>query len=225
MFKNSSLQLMKNIQKLILTDDCQKLLLSLKQKMNNWYIFCKIDIQNEQVHILYNTSISMSTLDSQLKSISKIHEFHNTFFFHQLCYNKSKLLDESEFVSDLKKNVIMNHTINYIFIIYYYIQHHISLQEIIYDLELNEVFSQVHQPHYLTDVKRVFMEKDLKLQTIICIQKDLIDLYTYTQNTALMLLLQEQQQKFSQKQTVIDIEHQLSEFKSALDNKSAQKML
>ncbi|EGC40639.1 C2H2 finger domain-containing protein [Histoplasma capsulatum var. duboisii H88] len=158
-FKNSSLQLMKNIQKLIFTDDCQKLLLSLKQKMNNWYIFCKVDIQNEQVHILYNIFMSMSTLDSQLKSMSKIYEFHNTFFFHQFCYNEGKLLDESEFVSDLQKNVIMNHTINYIFIIYYHIQHYISLQEII------------------------------------------------------------------QKQTVIDIEHQLSEFKSALDNKSAQKML
>lgn len=63
--------------------------------MNNWYIFCKIDIQNEQICILYNTLISADMLDSQLKSMSEIHEFLNTFFSHQFHYSGGKLLDKS----------------------------------------------------------------------------------------------------------------------------------
>ncbi|KAG5303746.1 hypothetical protein I7I50_10611 [Histoplasma capsulatum G186AR] len=73
--------------------------------------------------------------------MSEIHEFLNTFFSHQFHYSGGKLLDKSEFVSDSQKNVIMNHTINHTFIIYYHMQHHIGLQEVICDLESDEMFS------------------------------------------------------------------------------------
>lgn len=64
--------------------------------MNNWYIFCKIDVQNEQVHILYNTLMSADTLNSQLKSVSEIYRFLNIFFSHQFHYSEGKLLDKSD---------------------------------------------------------------------------------------------------------------------------------
>lgn len=49
----------------------------------------------------------------------------------------------SEFISDSQKNVIMNHTINHIFIIYYCTWYHISLQEIMCGLESDKMFSWV----------------------------------------------------------------------------------
>ncbi|EER44432.1 C2H2 finger domain-containing protein [Histoplasma capsulatum H143] len=94
-FENSSLRSMEDVRKLVPADGCQELPLPLKQEMDNWYIFCKVDVQDGQVRILRDTPMSAGTLDSQLKSMSEIHGFHNTFFSHQFRYGGGKLLDES----------------------------------------------------------------------------------------------------------------------------------
>ncbi|EDN02645.1 predicted protein [Histoplasma mississippiense (nom. inval.)] len=94
-FENSSLQSMEDVRKLVPADGCQEMPLPLKREMDNWYIFCKVDVQDGQVRFLRDTPMSAGTLDSQLKSMSEIHGFLNTFFSHQFRYGGGKLLDES----------------------------------------------------------------------------------------------------------------------------------
>ncbi|KKZ61495.1 hypothetical protein EMCG_03911 [[Emmonsia] crescens] len=76
-FENSSLQSMEDVRKLFPADGCQEMKLPLKQEMDNWYIFCKVDTVDGQVRILRDAPMSAGTLDSQLKSVSEIHGFLN----------------------------------------------------------------------------------------------------------------------------------------------------
>ncbi|EDN03935.1 predicted protein [Histoplasma mississippiense (nom. inval.)] len=223
-FENSSLQTMEDVQKLVPAGGCQEMPLPLKWEMDNWYIFCKVDVQDGQVRILCDTPMSASTLDSQLKSVSEIHGFLNTFFSHQFRYGGGKLLDESGFVSDSQKNVIMNHATNRTFVAYYRTRRHTGLQEIMCGLKPDE--------------------RTLSCRRPIRIREDLIDLYMRTRDAALVPLLQERQREvsntrrrlqdklihklrweFSRNQAVVDIERQLSGSGSAVDDEGAREVL
>ncbi|OAT08038.1 hypothetical protein BDBG_16949 [Blastomyces gilchristii SLH14081] len=69
-------------------------------------------------------------LDLNLKIISEIHRWLNSFYTHQFQHDK-------KFVSDMQMNVIMNHVSMNTFIKYYQIQCHANLQKVMCELDLN----------------------------------------------------------------------------------------
>ncbi|EEH20209.2 hypothetical protein PABG_02468 [Paracoccidioides brasiliensis Pb03] len=238
-FENSSLQSMEDVRKLFPMDGCQEMTLPLKREMDNWYIFCKVDVIDGQVRILRDTPMSSSTLDSQMKSMSEIHGFLNPLFSHQFRYGPGKLIDESGFVSDAGRNTIMNHATSRTFIKYYATRRFTGLEAIMRGKAPDKEFERVltgksrtldgRRPRHLTDEERASVEQHPELQAAIRIREGLADLYARTQDAALIPLLQERQREvsntrqrlryeqkgrlrkdFSRKQAVIDIECQLS---------------
>ena len=94
-FEASNLMLMKQLWKLFIENDQQELSLSLKQEMNDYYIFCKIEIMNEEIQIMWNTFMSTSAVDAQIQTSAEIHRFLQPMFLHCFHYGGRKMLDES----------------------------------------------------------------------------------------------------------------------------------
>ncbi|KAL4783685.1 hypothetical protein BJX76DRAFT_329065 [Aspergillus varians] len=79
--------------------------------------------------------MSGETLDGQLRSLSEIHGFLNPFFSHQFRYGGGELLDQSGFVSEAQRNVIMAHASSRTFIKHYRPRRHAGLQEVMCGLD------------------------------------------------------------------------------------------
>ncbi|KMU79336.1 hypothetical protein CISG_07822 [Coccidioides immitis RMSCC 3703] len=174
---------------------CQELPLPLKPEVRDYYLFCKVDVVDGQVHLQQHTPMTAGALDSQLKTMSEIHGWLNLFYSHQFQYSSGKMLDESVimpclfvagnadmkqspgFVSEAQQNIIMNHATSSTFIKYYHTQRHDSMQEIICGLDLNvELAKAMRQmscsmdkqhPCYLGDTGREAVEQDQELQAAI----------------------------------------------------------
>ncbi|TPX21020.1 hypothetical protein DIZ76_016920 [Coccidioides immitis] len=156
---------------------CQELPLPLKPEVRDYYLFCKVDVVDGQVHLQQHTPMTAGALDSQLKTMSEIHGWLNLFYSHQFQYSSGKMLDESGFVSEAQQNIIMNHATSSTFIKYYHTQRHDSMQEIICGLDLNvELAKAMRQmscsmdkqhPCYLGDTGREAVEQDQELQAAI----------------------------------------------------------
>ncbi|KAH2891750.1 hypothetical protein KXV75_003550 [Aspergillus fumigatus] len=185
------------------------------------------------------TPMNGSTLDAQLRSLSEIHGFLNALFSHQFRYGTGELLDQSGFVSDAQRNVIMAHASSRTFIKHYQPRRHAEIQEIVCGLNPAEEFSRAvkrmsrwidtRRPRYLTDAEKASVEKDPELQSAIRWQMELEDRCARSDDPTLRALLEQQErnvnntrrrlqerrrkeirQEFSRKQAVIDIERQLT---------------
>lgn len=86
---------MEDLRSLLIEDGRQEMPLPLKQEMDNYYVFPKVDVVNGQPRILWEARMSGETLDGQLRSLSEIHGFLNPFFSHQFRYGGGELLDQS----------------------------------------------------------------------------------------------------------------------------------
>ncbi|EDN07394.1 predicted protein [Histoplasma mississippiense (nom. inval.)] len=250
-FENPSLRSMEDVRRLFPEDGCQEMPLPLKHEMMDCYVFCKVDVVDGEARILRDTPMTAGALDSQMKSLSEIHGFLNPFYSHQFRYGGGKLLDESGFVSEAQRNVIMNHASSRTFIRHYRVRQHSGLQEIMCGLDPDEEWGRAvtrmsryrdkRRPRHLSDAERASAEEDPELQAAIHVHESLADLYRRTQDPALIPLLSRRQQEvtntrrrlqdrlkhvlrqdFSRKQAVIDIERQLSG--SAVNDEHSQQV-
>ena len=64
MFEVSSLISMKQLWKLFIENNWQEMLLSLKQEMNDYYIFCKMKMMNEEIWIMWNILMNTFIIDT-----------------------------------------------------------------------------------------------------------------------------------------------------------------
>ncbi|KAL4766861.1 hypothetical protein BDW60DRAFT_212539 [Aspergillus nidulans var. acristatus] len=238
-FEAPHLTSMEDLRRLLVEDGRQEMPLPLKQGMDNYYVFPKVDAVNGQARILWETRMSGETLDGQLRSLSEIHGFLNPFFSHQFRYGGGELLDQSGFVSEAQRNVIMAHASSRTFIKHYRPRRHAGLQEVMCgldpDVEFSRAVSRVsrwidrRRPRYLTDSDRALVEKDPQLQAAIRRQVELEMQCDDSDDPTLLVLLKDQERKvrnlrrslqekrrkdirqdFSRKQAVLDIERQLT---------------
>jgi hypothetical protein len=86
---------MEQLWKLWVMRGCQEMELPLKRNMDDYYLFCKVEVADGQVQILCDQPLSDGTLYGQLKSCSIIEGFLNPLFSHQFCYGGRKSLDIS----------------------------------------------------------------------------------------------------------------------------------
>jgi hypothetical protein len=86
---------MEDLWRLLIEDGQQEMLIPLKRVMDNYYIFPKVDVIDGKPYILWEIVMNGSTLNAQLRSLSKIHGFLNTLFSHQFHYRTGELLDQS----------------------------------------------------------------------------------------------------------------------------------
>ncbi|KAL4935325.1 hypothetical protein BDV06DRAFT_228932 [Aspergillus oleicola] len=251
-FEAPHLTSMEDLRRLLVEDGRQEMPLPLKQEMDNYYVFPKVDVINGQPRILWKIRMSGETLDGQLRSLSEIHGFLNHFFSHQFRYGGGELLDQSGFVSEAQRNVIMAHASSRTFIKHYRPRRHAGLQEVMCgldpDVEFSRAVSRVsrwinrRRPRYLTDADRASVEKDPQLQAAICWQVELEMHCNNSDEPTLLVLLNDQERKvrnlrrslqekrqkdirqdFSRKQAVLDIERQLAG--SAVNNEVAREVL
>ncbi|KAH1694371.1 hypothetical protein KXX12_007782 [Aspergillus fumigatus] len=211
--------------------------LPLKREMDDYYVFCKVEVVKGQVRILRDQPMSAGTLNAQLRSFSEIHGSLNALLSHQFRYGSGKMLDE-RWVSDAQRNLIMKHASSTTFLNHYRPRRHVSMQEHMLGLPPDKEFERAvtsisrwidkWRPRYLNDMEKASVERDPELQAAIQRREDLADEYEHSQDPTLIPLLRERQQdvtntrrrlqykrrkevrqEFSRKQAVIDIERQL----------------
>jgi hypothetical protein len=238
-FEAPHLTSMEDLRRLLIEDGRQEMPIPLKRAMDNYYVFPKVEVIGGKPCILWETPMNGSTLDAQLRSLSEIHGFLNALFSHQFRYGTGELLDQSGFVSDAQRNVIMAHASSRTFIKHYRPRRHAEMQEIVCGLNPVEEFSRAvkrmsrwidtRRPRYLTDAEKASVEKDPELQSAIRWQVELEDRCARSDDPTLRALLEQQErnvnntrrrlqerrrkeirQEFSRKQAVIDIERQLT---------------
>ncbi|KAH1515597.1 hypothetical protein KXX29_009720 [Aspergillus fumigatus] len=243
---------MEDLRRLLVEDGRQEMPLPLKSEMDNYHVFPKVDVIDGEPCILWETQMNGSTLDGQLRSFSEIHGFLNAFFSHQFRYGGGALLDQSGFVSEAQRNVIMAHASSRTFIKHYRPRRHAGLQEVMCGVNPDEEFSRAitrmsrwidrRRPRYLTDAEKASVEKDPELQSAIRWQVELEDRCARSDDPTLRALLKEQErnvdntrrrlreklrkeirQGFSRKQAVIDIERQLTG--GAVNDEPAREVL
>ena len=86
---------MEDLRRLLVEDGRQEMALPLKSEMDNYYVFPAVALVDGQPRILWETPMSGSTLDGQLRTLSEIHGFLDHFFSHQFRYGGGSLLDQS----------------------------------------------------------------------------------------------------------------------------------
>ncbi|THC87454.1 hypothetical protein EYZ11_013100 [Aspergillus tanneri] len=238
-FEAPHLTSMEDLRRLLVEDGRQEMPLPLKSEMDDYYVFPKVDVVGGRPHIFWETSMSGETLDGQLRSLSEIHGFLNPFFSHQFRYGGGELLDQSGYISEAQRNVIMAHASSRTFIKHYRPRRHASLQEVMCGLDPDNEFSKAvtrmsrwidrRRPRYLTDADRASVEQDPELQSAIRWQAELEMQCDSSSDPALRVTLADQECKvhnlrrslqekrrkelrrdFSRKQAVIDIERQLT---------------
>jgi hypothetical protein len=94
-FESPNLKSMKQIRNLWVMRGCQEMELPLKREMDDYYLFCKVELVCGQIQIIRDQHLSDDTLYGQLKSCSEIYGFLNPLFSHQFRYGGGKLLDSS----------------------------------------------------------------------------------------------------------------------------------
>ncbi|KAI2825390.1 hypothetical protein CBS147321_1038 [Aspergillus niger] len=239
-FEAPHLTSMEDLRRLLIEGGRQEMPLPLKKGMDNYYVFPRVQVIDGQPCILWETPMSGSALDAQLRTFSEIHGFLNHFFSHQFRYGGGDLLDKSGFVSEAQRNVIMNHATSSTFIKHYRPRRHTGLQEIMCGLNPDEEFSRAvtrmsrwidrRRPRYLSDSDRASVENDPELQSAMRWQYELeSQCGDRPHDPALRAMLEDQKRQvhnlrrrlqdkrrkeirrdFSRKQAVIDIERQLT---------------
>ncbi|KAE8404947.1 hypothetical protein BDV37DRAFT_100525 [Aspergillus pseudonomiae] len=251
-FEAPHLTSMEDLRRLFIEDGRQEMPLPLKKEMDNYYVFPKVDVIDGEPRILWETRMNGSTLDGQLRSFSEIHGFLNHFFSHQFRYGGGELLDQSGFVSEAQRNVIMAHASSRTFIKHYRPRRHTGLQEVMCGIDPDEELSRAvtrmsrwidkRRPRYLSDAEKASVENDPELQSAIREQVELEDRYARSNDPALRALLEQQKRNvdntrrrlrekrrkeirrdFSRIQAVIDIERQLTG--GAVNNEPAREVL
>ncbi|KAB8067670.1 hypothetical protein BDV29DRAFT_163138 [Aspergillus leporis] len=176
---------MEDLRKLLVEDGRQEMPLPLKSEMDNYHVFPEVDVIDGEPCILWETQMNGSTLDGQLRLFNEIHGFLNAFFSHQFRYGGGALLDQSGFVSEAQRNVIMAHASSRTFVKHYQPRRHAGLQEVMCGVNPDEEFSRAitrmsrwidrRRPRYLTDAEKASVEKDPELQSAIRWQVELED--------------------------------------------------
>ncbi|PTU18379.1 hypothetical protein P175DRAFT_0560274 [Aspergillus ochraceoroseus IBT 24754] len=231
-FEAPDLKSMDDLRRLLVEDDRQEMPLPLKPEMDNYYVFPRVDLVNGQPKILWETPLNGNKLHGQLRSLSEIHGFLNPFFSHQFRYGGGQLLDESGFVSEAQRNVIMLHASSKTFVQHYRPRRHAGLQEIMCGLNPDVEFSRAvtrmsrwidkRRPRYLSELDRALVEKDPVLQAAVRWQADLEIQRNRSEDSAKKQRKQ-LRRDFSRKQAVIDIQRQLSG--GAVNDEPAREIL
>ncbi|KAB8213417.1 C2H2 finger domain protein [Aspergillus novoparasiticus] len=251
-FEAPHLTSMEDLRRLFIEDGRQEMPLPLKKEMDSYYVFPKVDVIDGEPRILWETRMNGSTLDGQLRSFSEIHGFLNHFFSHQFRYGGGELLDQSGFVSEAQRNVIMAHASSRTFIKHYRPRRHTGLQEVMCGVDPDEELSRAvtrmsrwidkRRPRILSDAEKASVEKDPELQSAIQWHAELEDRYARSNDPTLRALLEQQERgventrrrlrekrrkeirrDFSRKQAVIDIERQLTG--GAVNDEPAREVL
>ncbi|OXV05446.1 hypothetical protein Egran_06786 [Elaphomyces granulatus] len=141
-FEPRSLTSMKKMRRLCINDDRQEMELPIKHHMRDYYIFCQVEKADGEIKILRDQPMSEGSIDSQLGSLSEIHGFIKPLYSHQFRYGGGKLLDESGWVSDAQRNLIMAHATSQTFLDHYRPRRHANMQEIMCGLEPDKEFER-----------------------------------------------------------------------------------
>ncbi|KAE8387097.1 C2H2 finger domain protein [Aspergillus alliaceus] len=228
-FEAPYLTSMEALRRLLVEDGRQEMQLPLKKGMDDYYVFPKVDVIDGKPCILWKIRMNGSTLDAQLRSICEILDLLNHFFSHQFRYGTGELLDQSGFVSDAQRNVVMAHASSRTFVEHYRPRQHTGMLEIVRGLNPDEEFARARRPRYLTAAEKAAVEMDPELQSAIRWKVELKDRCAQSNDPTLRALLEQQKrnvkntrrrlswrrrkeirQEFSRKQAVIDIERQLT---------------
>ncbi|RDK41021.1 hypothetical protein M752DRAFT_284523 [Aspergillus phoenicis ATCC 13157] len=148
------------------------------------HAFAAPDLKSmEDLRRLLETPMNGKTLDAELRNLSEIHGFLNPFFSHQFRYGGGALLDQSGFISDAQRNVIMAHSSSKTFINHYRPRRHAGR------------WIDKRRPRYLTEADRASVEKDPVLQAAIRWQVDLEIQRDRSDDSTLDTLLEGQKRK------------------------------
>ncbi|OKL55298.1 hypothetical protein UA08_09463 [Talaromyces atroroseus] len=191
----ANIRSMDDVRRLFVMRNCQELPLPLKEEMDNYYLFCKVDLIDGKPWILRDQPMSDSQYNAAIRAISEIMGLLKWFFFHQFRYGTGKILDKTEWVSDSERNLILNHANTSTFLKYYRPRNHTQMQQAVLGLDPNEVidraltsirrYADKRRPRYLDDTQKALVEDDPELQTAISNRDALLDQFQQTPDATL----------------------------------------
>ncbi|KAF3405616.1 hypothetical protein DPV78_003450 [Talaromyces pinophilus] len=186
---------MDDVRNLFVMRGCQELPLPLEEAMDDYYLFCKVDMIDGKPQILRKEPMSDSQYNSAIRTISEIIGLLAWFFFHQFRYGTGGILDDTEWVSDSKRNLVLHHANTDVFLKYYRPRQHTDMQEAVLGLKPDKVigraltsisrYADKRRPRYLDDTQKALVEDDPELQTAIRKRDALLDQFQQTPNPKL----------------------------------------
>ncbi|KAL3703732.1 hypothetical protein TMatcc_009421, partial [Talaromyces marneffei ATCC 18224] len=184
-----------NVRSLFVMRGCQELPLPLEEAMDDYYLFCRVDMIDGEPQILRDQPMSDSHYNNAIRSISEIIGLLKWFFFHQFRYGTGGILDDTEWVSDSKRNLVLHHADSSTFLKYYRPRQHTDMQEAVLGLKPDKVigraltsisrYADKRRPRYLDDTQKALVEDDPELQTAISNRDALLDKFQQTPNPTL----------------------------------------
>lgn len=92
---------MDDVRSLFVMRGCQELPLPLEEAMDDYYLFCKVDMIDGKPQILRKEPMSDGHYNSAIRAISEIIGLLAWFFFHQFRYGTGGILDDTGTCLDL----------------------------------------------------------------------------------------------------------------------------
>ena len=86
---------MERLRELLVEGGRQQMELPLKPEIEEYYLFCKIEMVDGDVVLQWNQPMNESTLSGRLNSLGLIHGWLHSMFAHRFRYGGGKMLNES----------------------------------------------------------------------------------------------------------------------------------
>lgn len=97
--------------------------LPLKSEVEDYYIFCKIEVINGHPILRWDQPMIDVTMSARLRNLGEIHGWLYSMFAHRMRYGGGKMLNNSDVVSDAQQNLIMKHADSRTFLNHYLPRH------------------------------------------------------------------------------------------------------
>nr|KMM63657.1 hypothetical protein CPAG_00011 [Coccidioides posadasii RMSCC 3488] len=121
-FQHSGLTSMAQLRKLFVRQGCQQMPMCLKHETADWYIFCETELVKGTPVIQHKKPMPKQKMGRLLVVFSKIHGWLHPLFSHQFRYGGGKTLNESGWVSEEQRMLIMKHADHHTFVEHYHPQ-------------------------------------------------------------------------------------------------------
>ncbi|EQL33377.1 hypothetical protein BDFG_04532 [Blastomyces dermatitidis ATCC 26199] len=119
-FQAPGLTSMAELRKLFVKRGCQQMPLYLKRETADWYVFCKTEVVKGTPVIRRRQPLFKHMMGRLLSIFGEIHGWLHSMFSHRFRYGSGKILNESGWVSEEQRMLIMKHADRRTFIDHYH---------------------------------------------------------------------------------------------------------